>query len=156
MAAISHFYRFSGAVYGAAPHLLEINGLAGVVFLLTVLIVLSGVVGRYIYTAVPRSADGIALEAIELERQIAEIEKNLIHWNAAHPEAMRAISPNLDAAFETDPASSAFWGRALTDSWYRLRWWYQTRRLDANLRQQAETLSRLLRHRRVLHRQVHL
>jgi len=34
------------------------NGLAGVAMLMTVLVVVSGFIGRYIYTLIPRSADG--------------------------------------------------------------------------------------------------
>ena len=39
----------------------KFNGLAGVVTFLTVVIVVSGFVGRYIYTAVPRTLDGAEL-----------------------------------------------------------------------------------------------
>jgi len=157
MSSWLQFHIFTGLV---GPYMVllhtswKFNGLAGIVFLLTILIVLSGVIGRYIYTAVPRTADGIELEATELEHQITEIELNLAHWNAAHPEAMRAISPNLSATSETSSASSVFWGRAFTEGWYRLRWWNQTRRLNAHLRQRAQTLNRLLGQRRVLHRQI--
>jgi len=46
------------------------NGLAGLVMLMTVIVVISGFVGRYIYTSVPRNADGLMLEAGELQAQI--------------------------------------------------------------------------------------
>lgn len=46
------------------------NGLAGLVMLMTGIVVISGFVGRYIYTRVPRNADGLALEASELQTQI--------------------------------------------------------------------------------------
>ncbi|HKZ44341.1 MAG TPA: hypothetical protein VJZ78_04815 [Anaerolineales bacterium] len=36
----------------------KFQGLAGAVMLMTILIVLSGLIGRYIYTAIPHSADG--------------------------------------------------------------------------------------------------
>jgi hypothetical protein len=52
--------------------------------LLTVIIVASGFVGRYIYTAIPRTADGAEVEATELERQIAAIEAE-IHSGDTHP-----------------------------------------------------------------------
>ena len=42
----------------------KFNGLAGVSMLLTVVIVASGFIGRYIYTAVPRSLDGTAPDAL--------------------------------------------------------------------------------------------
>ena len=40
---------------------MRVQGLAGVALLLTVVVVISGFVGRYIYTAVPREGDGGAL-----------------------------------------------------------------------------------------------
>ena len=58
----------------------KFNGLAGVVMLLTVIIVASGFVGRYIYTAVPRSADGIALEADDIEAEVGNLNQQLVHF----------------------------------------------------------------------------
>lgn len=55
----------------------KFNGLAGVVMLLTVIIVVSGFIGRYIYTAVPRSADGIEIETAEIEAQIVSLENTV-------------------------------------------------------------------------------
>ncbi len=46
------------------------NGLAGVLTLLTAVVVLSGFVGRYFYTAIPRTIDGAELTLDDLERQI--------------------------------------------------------------------------------------
>jgi hypothetical protein len=47
------------------------SGLAGVVSLLTAVVVLSGFVGRYVYTAIPRTVDGAELSLAELEAQLA-------------------------------------------------------------------------------------
>jgi hypothetical protein len=49
------------------------RGLAGALSLMTVLVVASGFIGRYIYTAVPRTADGAIVEAQELELQLAAL-----------------------------------------------------------------------------------
>jgi hypothetical protein len=46
------------------------NGLAGVLSLLTAVVVLSGFVGRYVYTAIPRTVDGAELSLAELEAQL--------------------------------------------------------------------------------------
>src|SRR5271155_4164588 len=43
----------------------KFNGLAGALTLVTLVVVVSGVVGRYIYTAVPRNLDGVALAVAE-------------------------------------------------------------------------------------------
>jgi hypothetical protein len=74
------FHVFTGIV---GPYLVLLHsagkfyGLAGVVTLLTVILVLSGFVGRYIYTAAPRSLDGVEVDVGELERRIAEDDARL-------------------------------------------------------------------------------
>ncbi|NMB67237.1 MAG: hypothetical protein GYA20_00560 [Chloroflexi bacterium] len=79
----------------------QFKGLAGVLSLLTVLIVLSGVIGRYIYTAVPRTADGIEIDLAALEYQVAQIEAELQAGqptDATQPAARRGFA-GLPAAF---------------------------------------------------------
>lgn len=55
----------------------KFHGLAGVVTWLTLLMVLSGFIGRYIYTAAPRTLEGVELRAEELEARITGIEREL-------------------------------------------------------------------------------
>lgn len=74
------FHIFTGIV---GPYLVFLHsafafhGLAGVVMLMTAAVVASGFVGRYIYTAVPRNADGLVVEAAELEAQLRAAEAEL-------------------------------------------------------------------------------
>ena len=89
MSSWLEFHIFTGIV---GPYLVllhtswKFNGLAGIVTLLTVIIVVSGFVGRYIYTAVPRTADGIEMEASTLNRQIAEADTQVQNILASSPE----------------------------------------------------------------------
>ncbi len=55
----------------------QFHGLAGVLAALTGVIVASGFIGRYIYTAVPRTIDGAEVAVRELEEQIAEADGEL-------------------------------------------------------------------------------
>jgi hypothetical protein len=55
----------------------QFRGLAGVVLLLTLVVVISGFIGRYIYTAVPRTADGMVLEEQALRQEIDALESEL-------------------------------------------------------------------------------
>lgn len=55
----------------------KFNGLAGIVTLLTLVIVVSGFVGRYIYTSIPRTLDGVEIETGELEAEIAVLEAEI-------------------------------------------------------------------------------
>ncbi len=61
------------------------RGLAGVVLLLTILVVISGFVGRYIYTSVPRNADGLVVELAEIQQEILEIETRLRPLKSGSP-----------------------------------------------------------------------
>ncbi len=89
MAAWLKFHIFTGLV---GPYMVllhtswKFNGLAGLVTLLTVVIVVSGFIGRYIYTAVPRTVDGAEIERGELERQIRAIETELSTGAEAQPQ----------------------------------------------------------------------
>jgi hypothetical protein len=80
MARWLEFHIFTGIV---GPYLVllhsswKFNGLAGVVMLLTGVIVASGFIGRYIYTAVPRSAEGIELNLEEIEGQVLQYEQKI-------------------------------------------------------------------------------
>jgi hypothetical protein len=55
------------------------NGLAGAAMLMTILVVISGFIGRYIYTRIPRSADGS-----ELPSATAAARRMLATWHTVH------------------------------------------------------------------------
>ena len=74
------FHIFTGLV---GPYLVflhaawKFHGLAGITLLMTGIVVISGFFGRYIYTAVPRTAEGAILERAEVERLLAAAEAEL-------------------------------------------------------------------------------
>ena len=55
----------------------QFQGLAGVLSLMTVLMVFSGFFGRYIYTAIPRTPNGVEIELQELEMSARQLEADL-------------------------------------------------------------------------------
>jgi hypothetical protein len=61
----------------------KFHGLAGLVALLTLIVVVSGFVGRYLYTAVPRGLDGAELGIHVLSDQLAGAERQLQGLGAA-------------------------------------------------------------------------
>jgi hypothetical protein len=68
---------------------MRFNGLAGVATLLTVVVVMSGVVGRYVFTTVPRVVDELGPTASEsdleqLESRLARQRRGLATWYAVH------------------------------------------------------------------------
>jgi hypothetical protein len=95
------FHIFTG-VFGPFLVLLhsswKFNGLAELVLLMTVLIVFSGFVGRYIYTAIPRSVDGVELEAGQIRSQIQAAEAEIVQYLQDSPQAGQAVQPLLAAA----------------------------------------------------------
>lgn len=88
------FHIFTGLV---GPYLVllhsswKFNGLAGILMLLTVIIVVSGFVGRYFYTAVPRSADGTIMEVAQLNQLISHNQQQLEAWRGSHPELIGQV-----------------------------------------------------------------
>jgi len=65
----------------------KFNGLAGAVTLLTAVVVISGFIGRYIYTRIPRTADGIELDTPLGEAQaaaLANARRLLALWHTIH------------------------------------------------------------------------
>jgi len=55
----------------------KFNGLAGCAAATTVIMIVSGFVGRYIYTAAPRTLEGVEIDARELMKRFADIEHRL-------------------------------------------------------------------------------
>jgi hypothetical protein len=62
----------------------KFNGLAGVTTLFTVVIVISGFVGRYIYTRVPRTLDGMEIEGTLSEAALRQARRLMALWHTVH------------------------------------------------------------------------
>jgi hypothetical protein len=58
------------------------QGLAGGLTFMTAVVVVSGFIGRYIYTAVPRTADGVVIEAQELQDQLVRAREEVVRTPA--------------------------------------------------------------------------
>ena len=150
------FHIFTGLV---GPYMVllhtswKYNGLAGMVMLLTIIIVASGFLGRYIYTSVPRNADGIEIEANDLEQQIRLTDGELQTWSASRPELYTDLSKRLMPAPSKGETRLVF-GRAFEEWNARLRWWRESSRMDKEGRKQAKQLNELLKRERNLRRQL--
>lgn len=78
------FHIFTGIVGPALVLMhtgLAFQGLAGFTMFLTILVVASGFLGRYIYTAVPRSLAGVEVDRRTLELDIAQQREALLIWS---------------------------------------------------------------------------
>jgi hypothetical protein len=99
------------------------RGLAGVLLVLTAVMLVSGFIGRYIYTAVPRTLDGAQAGADQLQGEIARVEKGL---QTLGIEPLGAAA--LALAREPPPPG---WQAVLGRPWLR---WRRRRRLRQALR----------------------
>ncbi|MBP7689293.1 MAG: hypothetical protein KA765_15360 [Thermoflexales bacterium] len=77
----------------------KFNGLAGVLTLMMIIIVLSGIVGRYIYTAVPRTVDGAEVALRDLEQQIALADVKLQELGASRLSPVASSANGLSLVF---------------------------------------------------------
>jgi hypothetical protein len=127
----------------------KFNGLAGALMLMTVIIVVSGVIGRYIYTAVPRTVDGAEVTLRDLEQQIALADARLQDLGVTRS----APVARLAVASAPGTGASLVFGRVI-DQW---RYDREVRRVLKNQgaqQGQARQLRRLLDERFRLQRQI--
>jgi hypothetical protein len=157
MASWLQFHIFTGIV---GPYLVllhaswKFNGLAGVVTLLMLVVVLSGFVGRYIYTAVPRSADGAVLESDDLSQAIANVETGLSEWLTTYPRPATQLQPLLAGASGGQSELALIFGRGLLEWQTRFQWWQLKNQLQGLPREQVNHLENLIRRRQTLQRQI--
>ena len=62
----------------------KFNGLAGVTTLLTVIIVFSGFIGRYIFTRIPRTMDGLEIEGTLSQEALKQARRLMALWHTIH------------------------------------------------------------------------
>jgi hypothetical protein len=87
MSSWLQFHIFTGLV---GPYMVllhtswKLNGLAGAVTLLTVVIVFSGIIGRYIFTRIPRTLDGLEIEGTLSESALRQARQLMALWHTIH------------------------------------------------------------------------
>jgi hypothetical protein len=62
----------------------KFNGIAGVTTLFTLIIVVSGFIGRYIYTRIPRTMDGVEIEGTLSEAALRQARQLMALWHTIH------------------------------------------------------------------------
>ena len=134
---------------------LEFRGLAGFTMLLTILVVASGFLGRYIYTAVPRTLAGIEVDRRTLEAQQQQQWQALQAWSANKSIQVQALIQQETAVLSLQELTTT------AVLFYRVQEW-QTRRhirtalgkLDKEERARVNEIEALLRRQQQLTRQI--
>ena len=62
----------------------KFNGIAGATTLLTIIIVVSGFVGRYIFTRIPRTMDGMEIEGTLSQEALKQARRLMALWHTVH------------------------------------------------------------------------
>jgi hypothetical protein len=62
----------------------KFNGLAGITTLFTVIIVISGFIGRYIFTRIPRTLDGLEIEGTLTQETLKQSRRLMALWHTIH------------------------------------------------------------------------
>ena len=81
------FHIFTGLV---GPYMVllhsswKFNGIAGVTTLFTVIIVVSGFIGRYIFTRIPRTLDGLEIEGTRSQEALKHARRLMALWHTIH------------------------------------------------------------------------
>ena len=81
------FHIFTGLV---GPYMVllhtswKFNGLAGETTLFTIVIVISGFIGRYIFTRIPRTMDGLEIEGTLSQEALKQARRLMALWHTVH------------------------------------------------------------------------
>jgi hypothetical protein len=62
----------------------KFNGIAGVTTLFTIIIVVSGFIGRYIFTRIPRTLDGLEIEGTLSQEALKQARRLMALWHTIH------------------------------------------------------------------------
>jgi cytochrome b561 len=121
------FHIFTGIV-GAYLVLLHsawsFNGLAGGLTFMTAVVVTSGFIGRYIYTSVPRTADGVMIEAQELQERLVLAQQEVARRppdgppNAPAPARREARAAQHRLRELERQLAALRWSRRLLATWH--------------------------------------
>ena len=145
------FHIFTGLV---GPYLVflhsawKFHGLAGITLLMTAVVVASGFFGRYIYTAVPRTVDGVVLERAEVLRRLDSAEAALAKIRGGRAAVRELRDPGAVSGMLMVLGRFLYGWR---DAWGA---WDRRRRLDPQARAARARVDSLIRRRDELQRQV--
>lgn len=153
------FHIFTGIVGPALVLMhtgLEFRGLAGITMLLTAIVVGSGFIGRYLYTALPHTLSGVTASHQEIEAEVITIQSSLADFESQKPEQVRQIVEQLSQRTLHRHPLITLYGRVFFQWRYRRRVQRALRGLAQLEASQRKQLAQLLNRKRELERQTEM
>jgi hypothetical protein len=135
---------------------LEFRGLAGLTMFLTVVVVVSGFFGRYIYTAVPRTMAGIEVDRRTLEAQTIRQREQLMSWSAGKSIRIQQLVQQ-ETSLTARGNKSSPWSvltRGLRESHQRRKLRATINKLEKEERARMSEIESLINRQRRLKRQI--
>ena len=135
----------------------QFRGLAGITMALTVLVCGSGFLGRYFYTAIPRSLAGVEASSTDLVDEIRRVQAAIAELTQQRSDAVQAL---VEADAHRQRRARGDWMLVLLRGWddwrYRRNLHSQIRRLEKTGQQKLGDVERMLMQRRDLERQMRM
>lgn len=133
---------------------LQFRGFAGITFILTAIVVSSGFIGRYLYTALPRRLSGVAHNQREMQEMATVLYDSLENFRRQKPDQVQAlIAQQSQRVTHRSPILSLL-GRSYYQWRYEVRLNRALKALDELEAVQKRELARLLARQRELARQM--
>jgi hypothetical protein len=124
---------------------------------LTVLVCGSGFLGRYFYTAIPRSLAGVEASSTDLVDEIRRVQAAIAEMTQQRSDAVQAL---VEADAHRQRRARGDWMLVLLRGWddwrYRRNLHSQIRRLEKTGQQKLGDVERMLMQRRDLERQMRM
>ncbi len=134
---------------------LQFRGLAGISFLLTIIVVGSGFVGRYLYTALPRTLSGVVASRHEIQREAAQVHAELTKFQSEKSMRVQQLVAELSERHNQNRNDVlTVFGRAYYQWRYKRQLNRALRQMDQLLQEQRQQLEALLLRQRELARQI--
>lgn len=135
----------------------EFRGLAGIAMGLTVIVVGSGFLGRYLYNAIPRSLAGVETSAADLALAVNKVQEDLAAFLRERPSAVRDL---VEADARRVRRARGAWALVILRGWdewlYRRGLRRQIKLLEKETGARLREVEWLLVRRRSLERQIRM
>ncbi|MCP4428027.1 MAG: hypothetical protein GY803_26375 [Chloroflexi bacterium] len=135
---------------------LQFRGLAGLSLLLTMIVAGSGFVGRYLYTALPRTLTGVVASRGQIEADAGQLQTAVIQFQVSKSTQVQQIIAQLSQRNDQRNPLLTVFGRSFYQWRYRRQLKQAMRQFDQMEESQRRHLSQLLSRKRELDRQVEM